>query len=113
VRDYQVIKLGKTHHTIVDRDLPSDLLWILDVSWYAHKSRNGIYARSRKYGMLHRIIAGAPPYRNGRSLQVDHDNGDHLDNRDRNLNKCYQKKNVTKMWRAKNEAAKLLGQDDS
>ncbi len=68
----------------------SDVDLVADVSWYAHKSssryyaaRNVVIAGVSKKVRMHRLIMAAPP-----ELQVDHINGNTLDNRRANLRLC-------------------------
>lgn len=93
-----ILKLTQDYTTQVDDDLPEELRWVLDVKWYAHYSRTGVYARNRKHGFLHRVLMKTP-----RHLQVDHVNGDPLDNRLENLRNVMQKTNIRHMYQLKEQ----------
>lgn len=96
----RIIVLSNGYITYVDCDLPDHLMWIFSVKWYAHRSRCGVYARNRKYGFLHRVLAGTPKH-----LQTDHVNGNHLDNRSHNLQNVMSKTNMRRMWKNKKKQA--------
>ena len=107
MENHYEIELTKGYVTIVDADLPEDLQWIFTVSWYAHQSRNAVYARrktskgGKQFGQfLHRILARTP-----RHLQTDHKNGDHLDNRRDNLKNVTQPTNIKNCWRRRKHDA--------
>lgn len=97
------MKLTQGYTTEIDDILPEKIAWIVNVRWYAHKSRNSIYARritskngKRVSQFLHRIIANTPRY-----LQTDHDDGDTLNNKMDNLKNVTQSTNIKKCWRKK------------
>lgn len=73
----KIIQLTQGYSTIVSRE---DYDLLSQVSWQVHFSKSRIYARTTKYGRMHRYILQAPPH-----LQVDHKNGNSLDNRRSNL----------------------------
>lgn len=83
-----MIKVPLTREQIAIID-DEDWNLIKDYNWYAKKSRNTFYAQAyvigsnrkgRKTISMHRLIIGAQP-----GQQVDHKNGDGLDNRRFNL----------------------------
>jgi len=59
-----------------DEDYP----WLSAVPWFASPVVNTTYARRKPGGYMHRAILNAPE-----GLEVDHINGNGLDNRRRNL----------------------------
>lgn len=78
------IELTRGQVALVDDD---DFEWLSQFKWYAQKSGEGFYAHRGDYSSgkrrvvcMHRIILDAPI-----SLQVDHANGDGLDNQKINL----------------------------
>jgi hypothetical protein len=73
------VALGRGIETILDK---TDAEVTLGRTWYAHRSCSNLYAASRKPTMiyLHREVMRAPD-----GMQVDHINGDGLDNRRCNL----------------------------
>ena len=85
-------KIPLTHGkvTVVDDD---DYGRVSGFRWYARRSRNTWYAMSHnaipgKLTGIHRLLLNAPD-----DLQVDHINGDGLDNRRGNLRLCTQNQN--------------------
>jgi hypothetical protein len=76
------INLGKGIFATVDDD---DYEWLNKSKWYLSK---GKYAHSRTHGYMHRLIMNAP-----RGKQVDHINGNGLDNRRANLRLCTNAQN--------------------
>jgi hypothetical protein len=62
----------------------ADYEWLSQWKWYALcPKRGGIYANSGPHGLMHRLIMSPPP-----GMEVDHVNGDGLDNRRGNLRIC-------------------------
>jgi hypothetical protein len=88
MEEYFQIELTKDKVTRVDEDI-----WHQygGLKWYAHRGGNKFYAmrsdRSRLF--LHRIIMAAPE-----GMEVDHVNGDGLDNRRCNLRICTHHQNT-------------------
>lgn len=86
-----LIPVGRGHVTVVDDE---DEHLARSRRWHALLARNRIYARGpsgkrnqRVY--LHRLIVAAPP-----GLEVDHINGDTLDNRRANLRVATRQQNA-------------------
>lgn len=90
------IKLTKGQYTIVDDE---DFEWLNSYTWYAaFQYSNGKYfAESHTCGKakclstrkMHRIITNAP-----HGMEVDHINGNSLDNRKSNLRVCSKSENM-------------------
>lgn len=87
------LELTRGYVTKIDAQLPQHLEWIKSVRWYAHRSRSGIYARSRVHGFLHRVLA-----RTRQGFQTDHLDGDTLNNTLGNLANVKQSKNIKRAW---------------
>lgn len=96
------IPLTQGKFTVIDA---ADLGKVDDLKWYAHTPDGGklFYAvsqRSRTEGgkaiRMHRLILNAPP-----GSEVDHINGDGLDNRRINLRFCTRSQNLQNMRRKK------------
>lgn len=84
------ISLNRGEYTLVD-DKDFDL--VIKTRWYLHESKNGkkyAYANSgnKTSILLHRLIMNPP-----RGLEVDHINGNGLDNRRKNLRICTHAEN--------------------
>lgn len=81
---FRKIKLTQGKYTIVDAD---DYEWLSQYKWCAHKKGRGyFYAERRnkhKTDSIHRLVINVP-----KNMQVDHINGDTLDNRKENLRIC-------------------------
>jgi hypothetical protein len=84
----KTIHLTKGEVTIVDDE---DFDWLSNFSWYLHTNTNGRkYARCETYPngvkttwRMHRVILNAP-----KSIEVDHIDGNGLNNMKRNLRFC-------------------------
>ncbi len=102
----KLIRITRELFTIVDDE---DFDIISQYSWYAHKSDNNtFYARSEIDGKkvyLHRFLLGI----NKRSIQIDHINGDKLDNRKSNLRITDAKGNGANKKPKKNGSSKYKG----
>jgi hypothetical protein len=84
---------GKQHAIIDDADVPL----VSGIKWRVRKGKAGkVYVVGRPQGgrfgrsvLLHRFITASPP-----ELEVDHVNGDGLDNRRSNLRRCDHLRNA-------------------
>jgi HNH endonuclease len=81
-----VIKLSKGKTTLVDE---ADLPLISKNKWYANKTSRGRWYARFIGGYMHRLLMGNPP-----GMDVDHINGDTLDNRRSNLRLCTHTQNL-------------------
>lgn len=88
----KIIALNKGEVAIVD---DGDFDWLNQWKWHIHReTRWGRYAvrtdsRSGKVVIMHRLIMDAP-----KGMQVDHINGDGLDNRRENMRLCTNSQNT-------------------
>lgn len=86
--DHIEILLTQGYSTIVDLDCPEE---ILEKNWCALVQRKSVYAvRSSSQVYLHRAILGLTDP----TIQVDHRNGDSLNNMRANLRPCTQRQNL-------------------
>lgn len=89
--DFRIIPLTRGLEAVVDA---ADYELLSAFKWYALSVGNGFYAakgsgnRSGGLVLMHRLLCAAP-----QALQVDHINGDRLDNRRLNLRLCTQSQN--------------------
>lgn len=82
----RIIPLTRGLSTVID---DADLALVSRFSWQAFLAKSGQwYATNRKCGRLHRLIMDAPA-----GMQVDHRNGNTLDNRRDNLRICTHQQN--------------------
>lgn len=86
------IKLTRGFFSLIDSE---DLEKVSNHSWCIHKNgkQGKVYAAARinkSLFLLHRFILGI----NNKKIQIDHINGDTLDNRKLNLRICFQKENL-------------------
>ena len=83
------IELTKDKFAIVD---DADFEWLSQWKWYAHASYRKYYAARRdkngQFIYMHRLITDAP-----NNLQIDHKNGNGLDNSRSNLRICTRSQN--------------------
>lgn len=103
----RVIILTQGQHTVVDDDVYE---WASKFKWHALKTKNGFYAaRSirhpsgrREYLYLHReILAG--------EVEVDHFDGDGLNNLRENLRGCSRPENARNVPRHRDNASGFKG----
>lgn len=82
------IPLGRGHVAVIDFD---DHEKIRGMKWRAIKLRHGLYAacvRNKRYLLLHRFLLDA-----ARGQFIDHEDGDGLNNRRRNIRFCTRHQN--------------------
>lgn len=104
------IKLTQGKVAIVDDE---DYGWLNQWKWSTRTTKRNVYAERRDYRMgrrnaksisMHRLITNAPP-----ELQVDHKDGDGLNNQKSNLRLCTQKQNSANQRRHKNNSTGFIG----
>lgn len=100
-----IVRLSKGLTTLIDE---SDAATVSQYTWHASKSANAFYARapiSSKTGgiQLHRLLLSPPE-----GMQVDHINGDTLDNRRSNLRVVTASENM-KAWAKRHFGASASG----
>lgn len=100
------IQLTQGKVALVDDE---DFEWLSQWNWYANKDpRNHRYYAKRicgnKWLKMHRVIMGAK-----QGEEVDHINGDGLDNRRCNLRVCTHSQNSMNRIKSKNTSSKYLG----
>lgn len=87
----RIILLNKNLSALVDDE---DFEWLSEYRWYAveySRVKNRFYAKmsSRRKTLMHRLLLNAP-----RELEVDHMNGNTLDNRKSNLRLATRSENA-------------------
>lgn len=82
----------------------ADEAFVRQWRWYPKKSRKLVYARNCKRQTIHRLLLSAPPH-----LEVDHINGDTLDNRRANLRLCTTAENRRNRGPLENTSSKYKG----
>lgn len=92
------------HALVDDEDVPG-LLWN---RWYVHETPTGIYARTNRERprtlLMHRLIMDAP-----RDLEVDHVNGNGLDNRRENLRLATRRENARNVRKQDGRTSRFKG----
>lgn len=86
---YRVYLVGNERFSLVEK---RDLSKVLQYRWYEFKSKNTFYASTpikKKTTLMHRLITGVDDDR-----EVDHWNGNGLDNVGENLRKCTRAQNT-------------------
>jgi len=73
-------------------------------TWYLCKSTGYIRSNAKGHPYMHRLIMNAP-----KGVQVDHINGDKLDNRKENLRLCSHRENVLNRPKHKNNTTGYKG----
>lgn len=105
----KIIKLNKGFEATVD---DADFAALSKFSWYAHKSRTGFYAaRDRRVGeehlprriKMHRQLMGFP------ACEVDHKDGDKMNNCRGNLREATHAQNMANMGRRRNNTSGFKG----
>lgn len=109
-RESAIINLGNGHKAIVDlEDLPKLSLF----RWFAEKRGNVYYAGTsktkktlgKKLCMHHEVLGKSPP-----GMEIDHINGNGLDNRKENLRFCSHRQNLQAARKRKaNASSKYKG----
>lgn len=86
----------------------ADLPLVANRLWYAQKGRNGVFYAAHKSGdghlLMHRVIVGA-----GEKTEVDHGDGDGLNNRRFNLSVGGRQENSRNLGARKNSPFGILG----
>lgn len=104
------INLGNGHEAIVDLE---DLPRLSRSRWYTKKQRGGLYYAyrcvmingARKRIPMHREVIGDIPDK----MEVDHINGNGLDNRKSNLRVCSHRQNIQAGRKKKRATSKFKG----
>ena len=104
--NYKIIPLSRGLETIVDENMFEELS---KHKWHIHDSRGKLYAYGyirhlRRHVKMHRMIINAPS-----DKDVDHINGDTLDNRKSNLRLCNQSQNQANRKMNKNNKSGYRG----
>ncbi len=102
------IQLTQGKYALVDDE---DYEWLSQWKWHADKKGNNYYAKRnfmvegvRKNTYIHRDIMNPPKY-----MEIDHKNGDGLDNRRKNLRVCTKSQNAMNRKSQKYSTSIYLG----
>lgn len=104
--DVSVITLTQGYHAEVDTD---NLRFLSSHRWYASGRGGLLYARRKEKGKtvyMHREIMNAPD-----GIQIDHINGNGLDNRRLNLRVCTTAQNQHNSTKRANTSSRFKGVD--
>ena len=102
----KVIKLTQGKEAIVDDE---DYCWINKFKWYVSKThtKDKWYAKGQICGLnvqMHRLLLNAP-----KNMQVDHINGDGLDNRKANIRLCTRSENQHNATKSRTAMSRFKG----
>lgn len=105
-REWVEIRVGRNHFAKVDKE---DLPKVDGKVWGPTKGGKTTYATRRLQGTnssigMHRVIVDAPP-----GMEVDHVNGNGLDNRRHNLRLCTKSQNQGNRQKHRQSASKFKG----
>ena len=81
---------------------------VSEVLWTAHTVKGRQYARNAKLGLMHRFILGYPE-----TTDIDHLDGDGLNNRRSNLKPCNRRENMENIKANKNRTDARMTQRDT
>lgn len=96
------IKLTKGLYALVDDEVFGLLS---NQNWSVSKAQSNLfYAANDKYGLMHRFIMGNPI-----GMEIDHINGNGLDNRKENLRICSHQQNMINRKMHKNNTSGFRG----
>lgn len=97
------------NHTVLYSDRHQK--YIDEWNWHIHKTKTGNYVRGYPKGKrdgglfyMHRVFTGAP-----KGMDVDHRNGDGLNNRDENLRVCTRNQNNANRHKVQSKTSKYKG----
>ena len=79
---------------------------VMHTSWQAKKGVNCWHAQAAQSLMMHRVIMGCTP---GDGIEIDHKNGDGLDNRKSNLRLATRAQNVVNRAKRLGGTSKYIG----
>lgn len=96
-KDYKIIPLSNGMKSIIDNE---DFDRVKDILW----SYTGNYAYNKKIGVMHRFIIKAKD-----GFEVDHKNGNQLDNRKSNLRECSHSQNGMNKGKSQGVSSKYIG----
>lgn len=100
----KIISISNEQYTLVD---DSDYAWLSKFKWTAQKRKHGFHAAryfGKKYIYMHRLIADAP-----KGIEVDHLDGDGLNNQRVNLRSAAKAQNGQGFRPLKGKASRYRG----